>query len=237
MTVGTAPASVFDADLPTLEYDAEETPAEAEAASPRMVDIGGRNLRYLERGTGVPVLLLHGFGADLNSWMFTQPALAETHRTIALDLPGHGGSTKDAGPWDVPALSQSVVALLDALDVPKAHLVGHSLGGAIALATALGHPARVASLTLICPGGLGAEIDAAFIEGLIAANRRKPMEQVLQKLFADPALASSVKWVSFLSVWPLLATHAGAAIAAYAAIHAAEDNTRTLEKQGEDINQ
>lgn len=204
LPVGALIAVVADATVPDAEIDAfverfqaefaeKQSAAVVEAApEPQKIEAGPWTIRYLAMGEheGRPIVLIHGFGGDLNSWLFTQPALAATHRTIALDLPGHGGSTKDAGPWDLPALSQAVVALLDALDVPKAHLVGHSLGGAIALATALDHPARVASLTLICTGGLGDEVDGAFIDGMIAANRRKPMQEVLQKLFANPALVS-----------------------------------------------
>ncbi len=74
-----------------------EREAEAEGATPREIEVSGRRLRYLEigEGEGAPVLLLHGFGGDLNTWMFTQPALAEGQRVIALDLPGHGGSAKE----------------------------------------------------------------------------------------------------------------------------------------------
>ena len=204
LPVGALIAVVADESVPDAEIDAfverfqsefaeKQSAAVVEAApEPRKTEAGPWTIRYLELGEheGRPIVFIHGFGGDLNNWLFTQPALAETHRTIALDLPGHGGSSKDTGPWDVPALSQAVVALLDALDMPKAHLVGHSLGGAIALATTLDHPARAASLTLICTGGLGTEVDAAFIEGIITANRRKPMQEVLQKLFANPALVS-----------------------------------------------
>src|SRR5438552_3332339 len=66
---------------------------EAETTSSRDIEAAGLRLRYLALGEGdsVPVVLLHGFGAELNTWMFTQPALTEGWRTIALDLPGHGG--------------------------------------------------------------------------------------------------------------------------------------------------
>jgi pyruvate dehydrogenase E2 component (dihydrolipoamide acetyltransferase) len=112
-----------------------DTAAEAETGPvPRDVDAGGKRLRYLELGSGdgMPVVFLHGFGADLNSWMFNQPALAEGGRAIALELPGHGGSTKDVGAGDVAALAGAVDAALTALNLSRAHLVGHSMGGAVA---------------------------------------------------------------------------------------------------------
>jgi pyruvate dehydrogenase E2 component (dihydrolipoamide acetyltransferase) len=169
-----------------------EATTESEAPTPRDLDAAGQRLRILEMGTGsgTPVLLLHGFGADLNSWMFTQSALADAARTIALDLPGHGGSAKDVGAGDADALTGAVAAALAALGITRAHLVGHSLGGAVAAALAARRPDLVASLTLIATAGLGAEINAAFIDGFIRAARRKDATEVLQLLVHDPALVS-----------------------------------------------
>ncbi len=163
-----------------------------EAPAPRMVDVGGSRLRYLELGggDGAPVLLLHGFGADLNSWMFTQPALAEGRRVLALDLPGHGGSGKDVGAGDGVALSQAVEGFLAALDPGPVHLVGHSLGGAIAALLAVRRADLVRTLTLIAPAGLGPDINSAFIDGFVRASRRKDAVEVLQMLVHDPALVS-----------------------------------------------
>jgi pyruvate dehydrogenase E2 component (dihydrolipoamide acetyltransferase) len=164
----------------------------AEAPRPTSIEAGGKTIRHLRMGMdeGVPVLLLHGFGGDLNAWMFTQPALAERHPTIAMDLPGHGGSTKQPIAADLPALAQSALDLLDALGIARAHLVGHSLGGGIALHVAQHAPDRVASVTAIAPVGLGPDIDMAFIDGFIAADRRKELTPVLGRLFADPSLVS-----------------------------------------------
>ena len=83
------------------DFQAEFAASAAEAVAdtgpePEFVEAGRRRLRYLKMGEagGVPVLFIHGFGGDLNNWLFNQPALAETHTTYALDLPGHGGSSK-----------------------------------------------------------------------------------------------------------------------------------------------
>ena len=97
-----APAEVPDAEIEAFvagfvaPEPAADTAAEDAGPAPRDIEAGGKRLRVLDLGAGdaVPVLFVHGFGADLNAWMFNQPALAETRRTIALDLPGHGGSTK-----------------------------------------------------------------------------------------------------------------------------------------------
>jgi pyruvate dehydrogenase E2 component (dihydrolipoamide acetyltransferase) len=109
-----------------------------------------------------------------------------------LDLPGHGGSTKDlgAGEADVGALAAAVVDFMDAKGIAQAHLVGHSLGGAIALDLALNHGDRVASVTAVCSAGLGPEINMAYIDGFMAAKRRKQLQPVLEMLVADPEMVS-----------------------------------------------
>jgi pyruvate dehydrogenase E2 component (dihydrolipoamide acetyltransferase) len=203
LPVGGLLAVIGPADAPAAEIEtfvsgfvvAEpvgEAAEAAEAPAPRMLDAGGTRLRYLELGSGegAPVLLLHGFGADLNSWMFTQPALAEGRRVVALDLPGHGGSGRDVGAGDGAALSQAVEGFLVALDWGPVHLVGHSLGGAIAALLAARRPDLVRTLTLIAPAGLGPDINAAFIDGFVRASRRKDAVEVLQLLVHDPALVS-----------------------------------------------
>jgi pyruvate dehydrogenase E2 component (dihydrolipoamide acetyltransferase) len=197
-----APQSVPDAEIAAFvaAFVAPE-PAAAEAAAdsalaPRDIEVGGRRLRVLDLGGGdispeaTPVVLVHGFGADLNSWMFNQPALAETRRAIALDLPGHGGSTKEVGAGNAEALAAAVADALDALGLERVHLVGHSMGGAVALALAGGRPERIASLTLIAAAGLGPDINAAFIDGFVRAQRRRDAQEVLALLVHDPALVS-----------------------------------------------
>jgi pyruvate dehydrogenase E2 component (dihydrolipoamide acetyltransferase) len=152
----------------------------------------GRTIRATLAGAGeMPVVFLHGFGGDLNNWALVQPAVAAEAATIALDLPGHGASAKDVGAGDLAALSGAVLEALDALSVSKAHLVGHSLGGAVALATALAAPGRVASLALVCPAGIpGTSLNAAYLDGFIGASRARALAEVLGLLFADPASAT-----------------------------------------------
>jgi pyruvate dehydrogenase E2 component (dihydrolipoamide acetyltransferase) len=174
------------------EIEAQQQGGAEAGAEPQIVEVDGKRVRYLAmREGGIPVLFLHGFGGDLNNWMFNQPALSADHRTVALDLPGHGGSSKDVEDGSVASLTRRVVAAMDALELGRTHLVGHSLGGAVAMAIAASQPLCVASLTLICPVGLGAEISRDYIEGFLLARRRRELQKTLELLFADKALVTA----------------------------------------------
>lgn len=189
-----AEEGVADTDIDAFiaDFQANFTPeqAGADGPQPEVTEADGTRIRYLRIGEGeaTPAVLVHGFGGDLNNWLFNQEALAADRVVYAPDLPGHGGSQKEVGAGDVPALAEKLRAFLDAVGIGKAHLVGHSLGGGVALELALSHPDRVASLTLLAPIGLGQEINGEFIRGMIEAERRKDMKAVLENLFHDPAL-------------------------------------------------
>jgi pyruvate dehydrogenase E2 component (dihydrolipoamide acetyltransferase) len=151
----------------------------------------GRKLRTLRAGEGnMPALLIHGFGGDLDAWQMTQPDLAADRAVTAIDLPGHGESTKQIRTGDLAELADTVVQAMDALGLAQAHLVGHSLGGGVALQLALTNPGRVASLALIAPAGLTDEIDQTYLTDFVAAKKTRDMQKCLGRLFADPAMAS-----------------------------------------------
>jgi pyruvate dehydrogenase E2 component (dihydrolipoamide acetyltransferase) len=200
--VGALLGVVAEAGVPEAEVDAfvgkfleSFKPAEKGDAGPtaETFEVGGKKLRHLRLGpeSGTPLLLLHGFGADMASWMFNQAALAEDRPVHALDLPGHGGSAKDVGEGSVQALAATVLAYMDAAAISRAHLVGHSLGAAIALEIANVSPDRVAALTLIAPAGFGAEVSGEFIQGFQAESRSKKLRPVIEMLVADPGLISA----------------------------------------------
>jgi pyruvate dehydrogenase E2 component (dihydrolipoamide acetyltransferase) len=193
-----AEANVPDADVDgfVAEFLSTFKPAAAgEGDQPvaEVIEVGGRRLRHLRAGpeTGEPIVLLHGFGADMSTWMFNHAALAEDRPVYALDLPGHGGSAKELDDGSVAALAVIVADYLDAVGIDSAHLVGHSLGGAIAASVALDRPERVTALTLIAPAGLGADIAHEFIEGFINETRARKLRPVIEMLVADPGLVTA----------------------------------------------
>lgn len=107
----------------------------------------------LEAGIGDPLVMLHGLGGTKISFL---PVVAELapkgYRTVAVDLPGFGDSGKPLGAaYDPPFFARSIVALLDELGIGRAHVVGHSLGGRVALEVGMEHAERAASLILMTP--------------------------------------------------------------------------------------
>lgn len=145
-------------------------------------------MRYARRGEGErSVILIHGFGGDLDNWLFNIDALAEAGAVYALDLPGHGQSEKQVREASLKGLSDAVVGFMDALAIDRAHLVGHSMGGAVSAQTALDHPDRVASITLIGSAGLGEEINSGYTDGFVSAASRRELKPVLERLFHDPS--------------------------------------------------
>jgi len=115
-----------------------------------MLTAGGVTLRYRELGTGDSVLLIHGYGAALESQTGLADVLASTNRVVALDVRGFGQSSKFAEPERFGQLMvDDVVRLMDHLKIARAHLVGHSMGALIAANVARRYPARVSSATLI----------------------------------------------------------------------------------------
>lgn len=162
------------------------------------VQSGGRKVCYAGTGTsGDPVLLVHGYGGDRNGWLFIQEPLSVRNKVFAVDLPGHGSSSKDVGD-DPNVLADSLLAVLRAIGgggsspetAAPAHLVGHSLGGAAVLAVAAQAPELVSSLTLFAPAGFGPGINAAYIRGFAAATSRRELKPVVGHLFADDKLVT-----------------------------------------------
>jgi len=136
----------------------------------RRVTAGGIRTNYHDEGKGAPVLLIHGSGPGVTAWAnwrLTIPVLAERFRVIAPDMAGFGYSERPAGAvYNMDLWVKQAVGLLDALGIERAHLVGNSFGGALALALAILHPERVGRLVLMGSVGVPFELtpglDAAW---------------------------------------------------------------------------
>jgi pimeloyl-ACP methyl ester carboxylesterase len=130
----------------------------------RRVDVGTISTRYWVDGSqGPPVVLIHGIGASIEDWLPTVGALASSHRVYAVDLPGHGLADKPLDiSYTIPDMAGFVRGFMAALDIEHAHVIGHSLGGAIATQLALGFPEVVDKLVLVSSAGLGRGIHPMF---------------------------------------------------------------------------
>jgi pimeloyl-ACP methyl ester carboxylesterase len=116
------------------------------------VHVGRMRLSTLSMGAGPDVLLLHGLGAAKTSFFDTLAALSRDYRVHAIDLPGFGSSSKPAsGSYTASFFADSVLGLMDELGIGRAHLVGNSMGGRVALEIGLRRPERVGALALLCP--------------------------------------------------------------------------------------
>ncbi len=199
--VGGTIAVVAPADVPQEEIDAVVAEAKEQLVSGAIedvsgpevaeVDVDGRSISYAVLGDteseATPVVFVHGYGGDKNSWLFVQEPISADRATYALDLPGHGDSSKDVGDGSVATLASSLVGFLNELGLSRVHLVGHSTGGAVATVAAADPAAlgKVASLTLISPVGYGPDVNAGYIRGFAEAETRRELKPHLQQLFAD----------------------------------------------------
>jgi pimeloyl-ACP methyl ester carboxylesterase len=138
---------------------ADRGPIEPEALwspLPRQhVTVEGVDIAYIDSGgSGPPIVFIHGLSSYSSFWEYQIPAFTATHRVLALDLPGYGASGRPDAPCTPPWYAHVVSAWLDRVGVEHATIVGHSMGGQIALTLALNEPLRVDKLVLSAPAGL-----------------------------------------------------------------------------------
>jgi pimeloyl-ACP methyl ester carboxylesterase len=119
----------------------------------------GNRVRYLSAGSGPAVLLIHGITSSADTWRPAMDALSRDHTVIAPDLLGHGASAKPRGDYSLGAFASGVRDLLAALGYDRVSVVGHSLGGGIAMQFAYQFPERTERLVLVSSGGLGREVN------------------------------------------------------------------------------
>src|SRR5271165_4556032 len=131
--------------------------------------------------SGSAILLIHGFGADRLTWVANQQELSAAGRIYALDLPGHGDVAL-AGAGRIEDLVRAVAEAIDASEIGPVHLVGHSLGGAVAIALAATRPDLVRSLALIAGAGLGQGVNENFLFEYPRSASAEDTEELLRRL-------------------------------------------------------
>jgi pimeloyl-ACP methyl ester carboxylesterase len=128
------------------------------AAQAKTATVHGRSVAYLEAGEGPVLLLIHGMAGECGNWREAIEPLARHHTVIAPDLPGHGTSAPGAGDYSIGSLAAGLRDLLLTLGHERATLVGHSLGGGVAMQLSYQFPEMVERLVLVSSGGLGPEV-------------------------------------------------------------------------------
>lgn len=163
-----------------------------------LIDVSGVEVHVETAGAGEPVVLVHGFGGSTYSWRYLMPELAKTHRVVAIDLFGFGYTRRPEGLrfYTRESQVQLILEVMDALEIEKAHLVGHSYGGGLSASLAAWNPDRVLSLTLVdstAPNWAKARrknfaelapLTYTFVRGL-ALQRKMVRKALLRSYFDD----------------------------------------------------
>ncbi len=149
------------------------------------VELHGHPVTYHRLGEGPALVLVHGITSSSRTWHEVLPALAEHHTVIAPDLLGHGSSAKPRGDYSLGAHASGLRDLLALLGIASATMVGHSLGGGIAMQFAYQFPERLERLVLVDSGGLGNEVSIWLRAATLPGS-----EYVLPFLFGQPARAA-----------------------------------------------
>jgi len=150
-------------------------------SSEQQIELHGHPVTYHRVGSGPAVLLVHGITSSSRTWRSVMPALAEHYDVIAPDLLGHGRSAKPRGDYSLGGYASGLRDLLVALEVPAATVVGHSLGGGVAMQFAYQFPDRLERLVLVDSGGLGSEVSL-----VLRAATLPGAEYVLPLLASSP---------------------------------------------------
>jgi pimeloyl-ACP methyl ester carboxylesterase len=158
------------------------------------LDMHGDRIAYQDAGQGSAVLLIHGMASSSRTWRAVLPQLSTRHRVVVPDLLGHGESAKPRGDYSLGAFAVWLRDLLDELGLDRVTLVGHSLGGGVAMQFVHQHPEYCERLVLIGSGGLGPELGWAL--RLMSAPGA---EVVLPLIAPQPAVTLGSKVQNYLS--------------------------------------
>ncbi|HWL38164.1 MAG TPA: alpha/beta fold hydrolase [Frankiaceae bacterium] len=162
----------------------------------REITLHGHRVTYTEAGSDGPVvLLLHGIAGCGHAWDAVLPLLSASARVIAPDLLGHGESAKPRGDYSLGAYASGVRDLLAALDVSSATVVGHSLGGGVAMQFAYQFPEMCERLVLVDSGGLGREVTPLLRAVTL------PGAEVVLPVIAHRKVLSALRWAGRYTRW------------------------------------
>jgi pimeloyl-ACP methyl ester carboxylesterase len=164
----------------------------------KSIDIHGEQLAYYDEGQGEALLLVHGMAGSSQTWREILPRLAKNYRVIAPDLLGHGQSAKPRTDYSLGAFAVGLRDLLDELEVDSATVVGHSLGGGIAMQFLYQHPDYCRRLILISSGGLGQ--DVGWILRLLSAPGAELVMPVIAPKLVLRAGDSVKSWLSSMGL-------------------------------------
>ncbi len=164
----------------------------SETDSLKHMHLHGHRVAYRLEGSGPPIVLVHGITSSSATWERVMPALAEHHTVIAPDLLGHGQSAKPRGDYSLGAYASGVRDLLVALGHERATLVGHSLGGGVAMQFSYQFPELCERLVLVDSGGLGREVS------LLLRSATLPGSEFVLPLLAQPRLLEAGRSVGRL---------------------------------------
>ena len=166
--------------------------------APRKATLHGHELSYVDSGAGPVVLFIHGILGSQRQWTHLVDKMDDDHRVLVPDLFGHGESAKPLGDYSLGAHAATLRDLLDRLGIARVTLVGHSLGGGIAMQFLYLFPERVDRLVLVASGGLGREVNpilrAATLPGAERVLGIVASAPVLSRVEALGRGASKVGW-------------------------------------------
>ena len=141
-------------------------------------NVNGINVYYEVHGQGEPLVLIQGFGGGHEGWFFQTRAFKKHYRVITFDNRGIGKTDKSSGPYTIKTMADDAIGLMDYLGVDKAHILGASLGGMVALEIAIGYPERVSKLVLACTSTGEGEITDIHPEMLRAIGIKEGSTEV-----------------------------------------------------------
>lgn len=153
------------------------------------IELHGHCVSYREVGSGPVLVLIHGVTGNLHTWDEVLPELAEHYTVVTPDLLGHGLSAKPRGDYSLGAFASGIRDLLGALGHFRATVVGHSLGGGVAMQMAYQFPERVERMVLVSSGGLGEEVSFALRAATL------PGSELVIPLIAHNSLIDAGRWV------------------------------------------